>query len=68
MWETTAALPGVLSFLNPNLFQNKIIYQQCCKNDLECSGIRKEHILATDIDGSFMIFHFFRPICEVFLL
>ena len=26
MWETTAAPPGVLSFLNPNLFQNKIIY------------------------------------------
>ena len=49
---TTAAPPGVLSFLNPKLFQNKIIYYQCCKYDVECSGIRKENILATNIDGS----------------
>ena len=26
MWETTAAQPGVLSFLNPFFFQNEIIY------------------------------------------
>ena len=26
MWETTAAQPGELSFLNPISFQNEIIY------------------------------------------
>ena len=51
MWETTAGAPGVLTFLNPNLFQSEIVYKQCCKYDVEWSGIKKENILATKVDG-----------------
>ena len=52
MWETTAAPPGVLSFLNPNIFQNEIISKLFCKYDVELSGMGKENILATKFDVS----------------